>query len=83
MGTWPVCAVFLDEASFVQRYPCGHRYRLLQGWELFLELSNLNTVRFRINPKSEVRGELYYNELQMIRDGISRLRAHQDRISAQ
>ncbi|MGB0648589.1 MAG: hypothetical protein ACPGQS_15495, partial [Bradymonadia bacterium] len=35
MGTWPVCAVFLDEESFVQRYPCGNRYRIVQGWELF------------------------------------------------
>lgn len=83
MGTWPVCAAFLDEEAFVQRYPCGFRYQLVQGWELFPRLVDAKYGSLRLNPKSEVRGELYFNELQMIRDGIARLKAHQDRLRSQ
>ena len=80
MGTWPVCAVCLDQAAFIQRYPVGHYYRLVQGRDLFPELVEAKYGSLRINPKNEIRGELYFNELQMIRDGIIRLDEHQNRL---
>lgn len=83
MGTWPVCAVCLDQSAFIQRYPTGHYYRLAQGRDLFPELVDAKYGSLRINPKSEVRGELYFNELKMIGDGIVRLNAHQNRLRAQ
>ena len=83
MGTWPVCAVCLDQTAFIKRYPVGQYYRLVQGRELFPELVKGKYGSLRINPKSEVRGELYFNELQMIGDGIVRLNAHQNRLRAQ
>ena len=33
----------------------------------------------RINPNTEVRGELYLNELQMLVQGIARLDTHYGR----
>jgi hypothetical protein len=83
MGTWPVCAVYLNQAAFIQRYPVGRLYRLVQGRDLFPELVIAKYGALRINPKNEVRGELYFNELKMIRDGIIRLDEHQNRLRAQ
>jgi hypothetical protein len=83
MGTWPVCAVCLDQNAFTKRYPLGQLYRLVQGRDLFPELVEAKYGALRINPKSDVGGELYFNELQMIRDGIIRLDEHQSRLGAQ
>ena len=76
MGSFPVSAAFTDQTLFITANPLGGVFGVKTGRQLFPELVTKRFGSMRINPQTEVRGELYLNELQMLVEGIARLDAH-------
>ena len=76
IGSFPVCAIFTDQNLFLKATPLGHAFEVIQGKALFPILAAKRFGSMRINPGTEVRGELYLNELQTLVQGIERLAAH-------
>ena len=76
MGSFPVCAVFTSMPRFLKAYPEGQQFVQRNGKSLFPELAQKRFGSMRINPRTEVGGELYLNELYMLVQGIERLAAH-------
>ena len=70
----PVYGIFTTIDALEKYEPKGLKARLLDGMALFPQLLSSAPSAVRINPGSAPRGELYSNELQIIVDGISRLR---------
>ena len=76
MGSFPVCAVFTSMPRLLKAYPEGQQFVQRDGKSLFPELAQKRFGSMRINPRTEVGGELYLNELNMLVQGIERLAAH-------
>ena len=76
MGSFPVCAAFTAQELFLKANPLGAAFAVKTGRQLFPTLVSKRFGSMRINPHTEVRGELYLNELQMLVEGILRLDAH-------
>ena len=76
IASWRVAGVFLDEAALLKAYPLGQEYRRHIGRSFFPSVCEERIGAVRINPGSAPRGELYRNELEMIRQAIEKLSKH-------
>ena len=74
MAERPVYGIFTSIDALEKYEPKGLKAILLDGMTLFPQLLSSAPSAVRINPGSAPRGELYSNELQIIVDGIGRLR---------
>ncbi|MEE2756231.1 MAG: hypothetical protein VYA30_06205 [Myxococcota bacterium] len=74
LGDRPVAALFTTLEHLDRFSPTGHAATLVDGMSLFPLLLSLGVGAVRINPGASPRGELYSNEVQILVDGIKRLR---------
>ena len=76
IASWPVCATFTSYAAFFRHHPTGVTCKVVKGSELFSDLVTRKFGSLRINPGSDTRGELYFNELEMLKDAAEKLAKH-------
>ena len=76
IASWPVCATFTSYPAFFRHHPIGVTCKVVKGSELFSELVTRKFGSLRINPGSDTRGELYFNELEMLKDAAEKLAKH-------
>ena len=76
IASWPVCTTFTSYAAFFRHHPAGVACKVIVGSELFSDLVDRRFGSLRINPGSDVRGELYFNELEMLKDAAEKLAKH-------
>ena len=74
LGDRPVAAIFTTLDALDRFNPTGHSAMMMDGMALFPLLLSLGVGGVRINPGTSPRGELYSNEVQILVDGIKRLR---------
>ena len=73
MGSWPVCAAFTSEEAFFNHHPLGTTCTHVMGKELFSDLVDGRFGSLRINPSNSICGELYFNELEMLKDAAQKI----------
>ena len=76
IASWPVCATFTSYRAFFRHHPIGVTCQVVKGSELFSKLVTRKFGSLRINPGSDTRGELYFNELEMLKDAAEKLAKH-------
>jgi len=76
IASWPVCTAFTSYATLFRHHPAGVACKIIVGSELFPELVDRRFGSLRINSGSDVRGELYFNELEMLKDAAEKLAKH-------
>ena len=76
IASWPVCATFTSYAALFRHHPAGVTCKVVKGSELFSDLVTRKFGSLRINPGSDTRGELYFNELEMLKDAAEKLAKH-------
>ena len=74
LGDRPVAAIFTTLEALDRFKPTGQASIVLDGMALFPILLDRAVGAVRINPGTSPRGELYSNEVQILVDGIKRLR---------
>ena len=62
----PSYGVFTDDSALRFWDPRGSEYQIFYGYDLFPFLQQHNPGSMFINPKGEIRGELYKNELHTL-----------------
>ena len=74
MGNMPVTAAFSTVEALDTFDPRGLDLKVISGLELFPVLSVGKFASIQINPRGDIRGELYANEIWTVTEGIKRLR---------
>jgi len=75
LGGCPVYAVFTDVVSLRLWQPLGFTHRRVVGHALFPQLAPLRIGSLLINPKGQIGGELYRNEVDGLAGAAARYRA--------
>ena len=71
----PVFVAFTTRKA-LERWSADHdEHVMMKGTDLFPMLSTTKLGSVLINPKSDVGGELYRNEVQMLADAVPQLQA--------
>ncbi|MGB1276805.1 MAG: SseB family protein, partial [Nannocystaceae bacterium] len=75
LGGCPVHAVFTDFVSLRLWQPLGFSHRPVVGHTLFPQLAPLKIGSLLINPKGDIGGELYRNEVDGLAGASARYRS--------
>ena len=71
----PVYVVFTSISALTLWRPQSPSHTTMSGMEFFPVLAGSDLGSCLINPKGDVRGELYRHEVQMLAEAVPRLRA--------
>ncbi len=74
LSGFPVFAVFTDYTALRMWQPLGFRYHKIRGYDLFPRLAALGIGSLLINPKGNIGGELYRNEVDGLANAAARYR---------
>lgn len=74
LGPLPSAAIFTNYEALDHFAPVGLSARVLPGHALFPELLAFGVGSALVNPGGQPRGELYQNEIQILVDGIKKLK---------
>jgi hypothetical protein len=74
----PVYVTFTSLEALQRWQPQGGAHTVMTGRELFPMLAESDLGSCLINPKGDIRGELYRHEVEMLSEAVTTLRAWHD-----